>query len=398
MRVARLFSRLAVLGSLALLLAIVPSAGADETLVSSFWPFKKSKDKECEPPSCVVPAPCLVPSEVKPVEPDKKEPEKKAEEKLPPPIIPPLTEAPEMGPALGAAGFSIASSNVGYIDSAIPFTGLRFRYDSAYDLTHPNRAEYFYAKYRSIGGNGVAFAETRVDYQEFRTALEYAWARRFSTFIEMPVRLINPELNNNAAGWGDLNFGGKFAAIADDTTFLTFQMRTYVPTGPGARGLGTNHVSLEPGLLFWKRVGDRLLLEGGFQDWIPINGSDYAGNVLQYGLGASYAVYQSCKCRVSPVVEFVGWTVLAGKDTDFILGPITTATAGQQQGGGTAVGGLGAVGTFNNPARGDTIVNVKGGVRVDIANQWSIYAGYGHALTGATWYKDLFRFELRWAF
>ncbi|OAI46956.1 hypothetical protein AYO44_01905 [Planctomycetaceae bacterium SCGC AG-212-F19] len=392
----------AVLGSLTLLAVLAPSAWAENKL-ASYWPFKK---KDCDVPPVTLPCPELVPGPVKEPEkkePEKKEPEKKEPEKLPPvaqpPVIaPPVAEAPEMGPALGASGFSIASSNVGYIDPAIPYTGVRFRYDTAYDMTHPNRAEYFYAKYQSIGGNGVALAETRVDYEDWLVQLEYAWTRRFSTFIEAGARAINPELNNNAAGWTDTNAGFKYAFVANDDRFLTFQFRTYIPTGPGARGLGTNHVSLEPGLLLWQKLGDRTRVEAEFLDWIPVEGSDYAGNVLQYGIGISYDVFRNCKYRIAPVVEFVGWTVLAGQDTDFQLGIITTTTPPGINGPGGTVGSIGAVGTFNNPARGDTIVNVKGGVRFDVGSRLSIYAGYGHAITGDKWYRDLARLEVRWAY
>src|SRR5262249_9533142 len=150
------------------------------------------------------------------------------------------------------------------------------------------------------------------------------------------------------------------------------------------------------GLLFWHKCNDRLIIEGGINDWIPVEGSDFAGNVIQYGIGASYAVYKTCKCRISPVVEFVGWSVLGGKDTDFTLGQVTVETQGIN-GPGTALGAVGAVGTFGQSAR-TTIVNVKGGVRFDFGNHWSIYAGYGHALTGEKWYRDLARLEVRWAF
>ena len=54
-------------------------------------------------------------------------------------------------------------------------------------------------------------------------------------------------------------------------------------------------------------------------------------------------------------------------------------------------------------ANGDTIVNAKVGVRTmlgkpvgnGLMNRADVYAGYGRALTGEVWYKDLMRFELR---
>jgi len=46
-------------------------------------------------------------------------------------------------------------------------------------------------------------------------------------------------------------------------------------------------------------------------------------------------------------------------------------------------------------ADGDTVVNVKAGVRVDLGEMGSLYAGYGRALTGEVLYKDVVRVELR---
>src|SRR5262245_22155837 len=139
---SRLPARLGALLSLALLASLAPSVFAEETKLAAFWHKKK---KQCEPAPMIIPAPEHIPAPEKKEpdkkEPEKKEPEKKEPEKAPPIIQPPVVEAPEVGPALGATGFSLASSNVGYIDSAIPQTQLRFRYDAAYELHNPNRAE-----------------------------------------------------------------------------------------------------------------------------------------------------------------------------------------------------------------------------------------------------------------
>ncbi len=395
-----LSSRLAALLSLALLATLVPGVRADDFEKVAFQLFKKKNDCDCQPCPQITPAPEQIPAPGQ-KEPEKKEPEKKAAEVVPPALTqPPLVEAPETGPALGASGFSLASSNVGYLDPAIPMTCLRFRFDAAYDNVHPDRAEYFYAKYQSIGGPGVPNPETKVDYQQLALELEYAFNKRFSVFVEMPYMFINPQVNTNANGWGDMNAGFKYAPVAKDDLFVTFQFRTYVPIGPVDLGTSNGHVSLEPAWLFWKKVGDRTLLEGGVYDWIPINGSDYAGNVLEYGLGVSYYVYDRCKWKIAPVLECVGWSILHGQQTDTTTGLVGGAV-GPAVGPGPVVGSPGAFGVIglpNNNAAGETIVNLKGGLRVDYNEKWSFYVGYGHALTGEQWYRDIIRCELRWDF
>ena len=319
--------------------------------------------------------------------------------------------APEPFAARGGEGFAIAD-NVGYIDSAIIRSRFRLRYDSAYDNNRPDRAEFFYPKCGCFGNvanflspNGTfnaAYArahgydpralgpqhptrpggnpgESRVDYQELSPYLEYAANAKTSGFIEMPVRFINPTLNNNAYGWSDMNLGFKRALVANPNQFYTFQFRTYVPTGSGERGLGTNHPSLEPAFLVFQRLTDRLYLNGEIRDWIPVHATDFAGNVLRYGVGLTYNMVLTEHLRVAPVSEFVGWSVLSGKKLDPGVGPVSAAH--------------------------DTIVNAKIGLRIALGNytqagggsalndRQSLYFGYGRALTGDHWYKDILRVE-----
>jgi hypothetical protein len=276
-------------------------------------------------------------------------------------------------PEPSAGGPTVSGSAVGYIDCAIPASLFRLRFDSAYDLTRPSRAEFFYAR-GSPFGPGLEEPEKRIDYQELSSYLEVALCDRFSAFLEAPVRFLNPEVNENNTGFSDLNAGGKYAFLYSNDLVGTFQLRTYVPTGDPHRGLGTNHVSLEPAFLGYARLTERLALESEFRVWIPIGGDpDFAGEVLRYGLGFHYDLFETCKFRFMPVVEFVGWTVLSGEEQvvfpngDFLI----------------------------KDAAGDTIVNVKVGARWQLKGVGDLYTGYGRSLTGDTWYRDIFRVELR---
>ena len=146
------------------------------------------------------------------------------------------------------------------------------------------------------------------------TYLEYAPTRNFSAFAELPARFLNPTLVNNNYGFSDLNLGFKYAFVADPNEYYTFQFRTYVPTGASNLGLGTGHVSLEPALLVFQRLTDRLYFSGEFRDWIPVGGSNFAGNVLRYGVGLTYNIVLTDHFRIAPVNEVVGWTILNGKE------------------------------------------------------------------------------------
>jgi hypothetical protein len=279
-----------------------------------------------------------------------------------------LVAAMTVWPPSSVRGQTGAESSVGYIDSAIPRTQLRLRVDAAYNDNRPDRVEFFYAKYSFLGGPGPPLAEKRVDYQEIDPGVEYAFSDRFSIFADFPTLLTNPLSNANSTGFADMDAGFKYALVACDDRFLTFQLRTYIPTGDSRLGLGTNHTTLEPALLTYQRLTDRLALEAEFRDWIPLGGTDLAGNVIRYGLGVSYDVYQGDRLRVAPVTEVVGWTILSGKES---------------------------IKTLILDASGETIVNAKVGVRIDFGRYFDMYAGYGRALTGDVWYKDIMRFEFR---
>ncbi len=308
------------------------------------------------------------------------------------PFSDPSTSATNFPTAPGGLAMSstsiIAASNAaaGYIDLAVPVTQFRLRYDAAYGTNRPDRAEFFYPKcgcFMTPDAKGPVLPETNIDYQEIRPYFELATSDRFSIFGEFPVRFINPEVNANEAGFGDIVAGFKYALIAEDDEYFTFQLKTYSPTGVGREGLGTEHVSLEPGLLYYSALSDRASLQAELRDWIPIGGSNFAGNVLRYGVGLGYTTHRTCDYSVTPIAEFVGWTVLDGAQTNLALpGAVEDAT-------------------------GDTIVNVKLGVRVGFGGQSdrvfnyqrnSVYIGYGRAMTGDVWYEDILRLEYRLLF
>jgi hypothetical protein len=306
-----------------------------------------------------------------------------------PPVTPdtapamPLTE-PSLAPITTAAlGDTLSGFGPGYIDNAVPFTHFRMRFDSAWGNNRPDRAEYFYAKCGCFGGDapGPLLPETRVDYQDISSYLELAPTNRFSVFAEFPYRFINPDNNPNTSGWADMNAGFKYALISNCRTVVSFQGRFYFPTGDARDGLGNDHVSIEPSILVASNLTDRLQFFGQFGDWIPIDGTDFAGNILRYGAGLGYTVIDTGSFRVSPITEIMGWTVLDGQQLVLPEGVARDAS-------------------------GDTIVNAKFGVRFGfgglenpgLLSNSDLYVGYGRALTGDVWYDDIVRIEYRLRF
>jgi hypothetical protein len=302
----------------------------------------------------------------------------------------------------------IEGSMVGYIDNAIIGSQIRIRVDAAFDDNSPDRAEFFYAKcgcYRALNGTAIAAAfdpnapgpgtgiPTALNYQQLYLNTEYAPLKRLSFFVEVPFRLLQPQgfvpaanlpftpVNfSNQAGISDVEAGFKAAAVANRSTYLTFQFRAYFPSGNSFKGLGTAHYSVEPAVLLYQKLSERMALEAQLSDWHPIGGSagvpvsnseGFAGDIFTYGIGPSYRLYRGESVSISPVVELVGWRVLSGFQS---LQP-----------------------GFKDVS-GTNIVNIKAGARASIGSHNSIYVGFGQAVTHDIWYKHLVRLEYRYAF
>ncbi|WP_182866070.1 hypothetical protein [Stieleria mannarensis] len=288
----------------------------------------------------------------------------------------------------------VGDSGVGYIDSAVLGNQVRLRFDAAFSSRFADRAEFFYAQY---GVAGAPELERGIDnHQELATYLEWHRWDYVSLFAELPFRWIDPVVNDNTGGLYDIQAGCKASLLETETTLLTAQLRGYFPTGDARKSLSTDHVSLEPGLLSLLRPSRNVTVESELRYWIPIDGStappldsngqrrDFAGEVLRYGLGASYKAYDDSRLHVSPVAEVVGWHVFNGLRSD---------STGQR-----------------NSAVNDAIVNFKLGARFSIKSNrcgsrsatsqspTSLYVGYGTVLTDSNWYSDIVRFELRRSF
>ena len=299
-------------------------------------------------------------------------------------------------------------SMVGYIDNAIVGTHFRVRLDAGFNNSAPDLAEFFYAKCGCYKGLATAIPQAfdpnapgpgpgvpkSLNFQQLYLNAEFSPHRRFSAFVEVPFRWIQPNSFlpippfppfSSQGGISDIRAGFKVAVLASYQRYLTFQLKAYFPSGDPSRGLGTNHYSIEPTLLYYQKLSDRASFEAEMGDWhpigrsagVPVSGSEkFAGDVFFYGVGPSYELYRGESVRFAPVVELVGWHVLGGFET---------------MPGGPVFGAARETGGIN-------IVNIKVGARTSFGNRNSVYAGYGHALSNAEWYTDILRIEYRFSF
>jgi hypothetical protein len=271
------------------------------------------------------------------------------------------------------SGGLLADSTVGFIDPAHPANVVRLRYDPAWRGNRPTRAEYFFAR-TGPDGPGLPLPEPSVDSQDLSMYSEMLLTDELSMFVETPFRMLNPDVNANHAGLGDMTVGFKYALVSTEATVVTFQLRGYLPTGDARKGLGTDHVSLEPGLLALQWLGEGLVLEGEVRYWKALDGTrDFEGDLVRYGLGIHWAALDEEEWGIAPVIEAVGWTFLGGQQFEVFPS------------GSQAILG----------ASGDTVVNVMAGVRIDLGAGATMYAGYGRAVTGDVLFKELARVEMR---
>lgn len=315
---------------------------------------------------------------------------------------------PPRATTIGQMPTSTSDTDTGYIDNAMVGTRFRIRYDFGSDIDKPDRAEFFYAKCGCFGapnvdapgpigtpvdadGNGTItmsellaspLIENSLDYQEIRFDFEYAFRPNFSVFFELPYRQLDGAAIPSASGFGDFRAGLKYAMINERDRVLTFQLRAYFATGEADDGLGTDHESAEPALLYFQRLSPVSTFTGELRYWLPIDGSsgagtglggDYAGDVVRWGLGYSRDI-KTRTATVTPIVELVGWSVLDG----------ISATSPDRTPNSIVI-----------EKADETIVNLKLGLRWKLDEHHSFYLGYGKALTNEVWYDDIVRFEYR---
>ncbi len=274
------------------------------------------------------------------------------------------------------------------IEAARPQNAVSTRFDFASGVNRPDRAEYIWSQ---IGSGGPPSAETNLDYLEMRVRSETKIGNS-SGFFEIPLRFLNPEVNNNTTGFANLTFGTKSVLIEQNGMFglptpgnaydrfqVSSLFKTHISLGSPltGRGLTNGSIALEPGMLANYEVSPRTFLHGEMSYWIPIGGSAFAGNFFRCGMGVSHVLHSSllaaCPDKafaIIPTFEVVGTRFTTGLQT---LPDGSTVDAS------------------NSP-----IVNLEPGVRIVVGNHMEIGGSFARNITNDHLYKNLGRFEARW--
>jgi hypothetical protein len=196
-------------------------------------------------------------------------------------------------------------------------------------------------------------------------------AERGSFFIEIPYRSWSAFSGGGAAGFSDLNVGTKSVLLDSELLLVTFQFKTYIPTGSAGAGLGTGHTALEPSLISALKLTPDAYLQSQLAQWVPIGGDPhYQGGVLHYHFSLNQTLY-----RIAPdapligTFEFSGWSFQNGHYTDPYTG---TKGAG-----------------------GDSYFSIGPGLRQALGPKFDCGVGTAFALSEPHWANQLLRVELR---
>jgi hypothetical protein len=200
----------------------------------------------------------------------------------------------------------------------------------------------------------------------------------------------------NASGFADMNLGTKAVLLDCELLLLTFQFKTYLPTGNFMKGLGDGHVSLEPALLFALKLMPDCYLQGEFAYWIPIGGDPlYEGDIYHSHFSLNKTLWSPCPgLRLVGTLECEHWEVLGGNFTaPDLLVETTTPVAGP---GGTMKNRPVLTPVAQSATEG--IFSAGPGLRFFICDKIDFGIGTQFAITQDHWEEELVRAEFRWRF
>jgi len=259
-----------------------------------------------------------------------------------------------------------------FVDAARPVSQMRIRWDAGLNYLFPDRSEFFWGR---IGVKGPANPETSVRYHDLNLYTETAIEGKMSIAVNIPYRSLDPDVNNHAAGFSDMDITIKSLIFDCELLQVATQFRTYLPVGNFSKGLGTGHVSLEPSLLFTLKLLPDTYLQGQVSEWIPIGGdNDYQGSILHYHLSLNQVLW-----RLLPDVpligtfEFNGYSFQDGAFTDPVLGPFQKSS-------------------------GDTYLSIGPGLRLDVCKKIDFGVAAAFAVGDRHGPEQIYRTEFRWRF
>jgi hypothetical protein len=274
-----------------------------------------------------------------------------------------------------------------FADYARPRTVTRFRYDNLINITRPDRNQFFVQQVhggKNFKFGGVTYrSDPAANLQQIYLYQEAA-GDFGSLWVEMPYRQFDPLFSPLTAGFSDLNFGLKSLLLDREVLQISFQFRTFVPTGDGGKGLGTQHVSLDPSFLASLKLTPSTYFQAQIGQWIPLSGTpNLAGGVLYWFLSLNQVLFNVMpNSPLIATLEMDGWSFENGGYTQ----PIAVNAVGK------------STKTIQGAGGGVSYFNIGPGLRWSICNRFDIGSAITFATTANHWGDPWYRFEMRWLF
>lgn len=285
-----------------------------------------------------------------------------------------------------------------FADYARPRTITRIRYDNLEDMTRPDRNQFWINNvtptqaFRQAGRTAALFARLQQVYLYQEAASE-----RASFFVEYPYRQINQSWAPTQAGFGDINFGSKSLLFDREMLQITFQFRTFMPTGNFTNNLGTGQFALDPSLLTSLKLGPETYFQGQFGNWIPLGGPGVnrklAGGIFYWFMSLNQVLcYFTPDSPLIATLEMDGWSFEDGGFTPSIIADPNHNARPHNPNRSVVAKPHPAI----PDGGGVSYFNIGPGLRQSICNR----IDFGGAITWATdsaahWAQPWFRFELR---
>ena len=283
---------------------------------------------------------------------------------------------------LWATRHAVPDEGIGYervatapfiLDIARPMRQTALRIDAAHGWGLPDRSEAFWA--RTINGLGPKLPERSVSYQDIAYLTEVGGSG-FSVRTVVPLRILDPEINSNTAGMGDMQLLTKTVLLNGKRWTLTQVNDVWFNTGAVKKGLGKGHISMAPGLATSFQWSDATCLHAQCKFEFPIAGDPiFSGPLLHWGFGMSHLWYDSDAFAIIPTIETSFVSFLDGRATLFPV-PAT------------------------RNVDGETVSTLHLGVRTvhDTGGDWGLLEfglSGGFQVGGNGWYDSMLRFEFR---
>lgn len=198
------------------------------------------------------------------------------------------------------------------IDSATPqnMKGLQIGLD--YGREFVDRAGIYW---RPASGGGPSLVEQSVRAQEARLMLENG-SEKFSLTTIVPFRAVDPVINDNHAGLSDMSVTTKVVLLDGAKLQLTQMFRSFFNTGAASSGLGTGHISFEPGLLARYKFRPQTEIHYSLTYLFPVGSDPIAsGQALRWGIGGVHTTMDTDNFAWLSTIELTGWNVLNGTET-----------------------------------------------------------------------------------